>query len=131
MKESNFKFTNPIVEKLVYNISEKYNPSITPTVNNNFEVNIARSESSNEAIVRLKVTVDGNLDDANSPFSVSLTIGAKFIWDDSYDEETISSLLSINAPALLLGYARPIISSITTTCPCGAYNLPFYNFLQK
>lgn len=131
MKESNFKFTNPIVEELVYNISEKYNPSITPTVNNNFEVNIARSESSNEAIVRLKVTVDGNLDDANSPFSVSLTIGAKFIWDDSYDEETISSLLSINAPALLLGYARPIISSITTTCPCGAYNLPFYNFLQK
>ena len=131
MKESNFKFTNPIVEELVYNISEKYNPSITPTVNNNFEVNIARSESSNEAIVRLKVTVDGNLDNANSPFSVSLTIGAKFIWDDSYDEETISSLLSINAPALLLGYARPIISSITTTCPCGAYNLPFYNFLQK
>ena len=131
MKESNFKFTNPIVEELVYNISEKYNPSIAPTVNNNFEVNIARSESSNEAIVRLKVTVDGNLEDANSPFSVSLTIGAKFIWDDSYDEETISSLLSINAPALLLGYARPIISSITTTCPCGAYNLPFYNFLQK
>ena len=83
MKESNFKFTNPIVEELVYNISEKYNPSIAPTVNNNFEVNIARSESSNEAIVRLKVTVDGNLDDANSPFSVSLTIGAKFIWDDT------------------------------------------------
>ena len=131
MKESNFKFTNPIVEELVYNISEKYNPSVAPIVNNNFEVNIARSESSNEAIVRLKVTVDGNRDDANSPFSVSLTIGAKFIWDDSYDEETISSLLSINAPALLLGYARPIISSITTTCPCGAYNLPFYNFLQK
>ena len=131
MKESNFKFTNPIVEELVYNISEKYNSSVAPTVNNEFEVNVARSESINEAVVRLKIVIDASQENTNSPFSVSLTIGAKFIWDNSYDEETVSSLLSINAPALLLGYARPIIASITNTCPCGSYNLPFYNFIQK
>ena len=131
MKESNLKFSNPIVEELLYNISEKYNPSIAPIVNNNFEVNIVRSESINEAVVRLKVIIDANQEGTNSPFSVSLTIGAKFVWNNSYDEETISSLLSINAPALLLGYARPIISSITNTCPCGSYNLPFYNFIQQ
>lgn len=131
MKESNFKFTNPVVEGLEYNLSERYNPENDPTVNNKFEVNVAKSETKNEAIVRLKVVIDANQEGANSPFSLSLTIGAKFIWDNSYDDETINSLLSINAPALLLGYARPIISSITTTCPCGAYNLPFYNFVQK
>ena len=131
MKESNLKFTNPIVEELIYNISENYDSTISPIVNNKFEVNVGKSETLNEAVVRLKVIVDANQKDTNSPFSISLTMGAKFIWDNSYDENTINSLLSINAPALLLGYARPIISSITTTCPCGAYNLPFYNFIQK
>lgn len=130
MKESNFKFSNPIIENIVYSVSEKFDATLSPSVKNQFEVKIGKSENCNEAVVRLTVIVDDDQGQINSPFSISLTIASKFFWDDSYDEETVNSLLSVNAPALLLGYARPIVASITTSCPCGAYNLPFYNFVQ-
>ena len=42
MKESNLKFTNPIVEELIYNISENYDSTISPIVNNKFEVNVGK-----------------------------------------------------------------------------------------
>ena len=60
-----------------------------------------------------------------------MTIGAKFLWDDVYDEETLRDLLSKNAPALLLGYARPIIANMTSAGPMAAYHLPFYNFTDN
>ena len=130
MKESNFKFSNPIVEAMEYSVSNKFDSTIPPSIKNQFDVKIGKSETLNEAIVRLTVLIDANQENTNSPFSISLTIGAKFIWDDSYDIDTVNSMLSINAPALLLGYARPIISSITSSSPYGSYNLPFYNFVQ-
>ena len=60
-----------------------------------------------------------------------MTIGARFLWDDVYDEETLQDLLSQNAPALLLGYARPIIANMTSVGPTSTYNLPFYNFTDN
>ena len=59
-----------------------------------------------------------------------MVLSAQFIWNDVYDENTLKDLLSINAPALLLGYARPMIASITNMSPYPSFNLPFYNFVE-
>ena len=86
------------------------------------------SVDENEAIVQLSILIGRKEFTTEEPFCVDMTIGAKFKWDDVYDEETLQELLSKNAPALLLGYARPIIANITDAGPIPAYHLPFYNF---
>ena len=63
-------------------------------------------------------------------FALLFVIMANFEWDETYDSETINNLLLINAPSLLLGYARPIISNITSNS-IGQYDLPFMNFVSS
>jgi len=131
MKKSSLKFTNPIITKLEYEINaindEKENDAIK--ISNTFKVNIKRSEEEKEAVVELNIII-GAKENNEAPFYVDMVMGAIFKWDDSYDENTVKDLLSINAPALLLGYARPIIATITNMSPFPAYNLPFYNFTE-
>ena len=92
-------------------------------------MNIKSSEEEKEAVVELNIII-GAKENNEAPFYVDMVMGAIFKWDDSYDENTVKDLLSINAPALLLGYARPIIATITNMSPFPAYNLPFYNFTE-
>ena len=130
MKQSGFKFTNPKVTKFVFETNPLFSPGESQTnISNMFEVEISKSEKENEAIVQLNVLIGTKKFGKEDPFYVDMTIGAKFFWDDVYDEETIHQLLSINAPSLLLGYARPIVSQITASSPFTTYTLPFYNFL--
>ena len=56
---------------------------------------------------------------------------AEFRWPDSLNMGMIEKLLNQNAPSLLLGYLRPIISQITAASPYNAYNLPFIDFSEK
>ena len=42
----------------------------------------------------------------------------------------VNSMLNVNAPALLLGYMRPIVSSITNSSALPVYNIPFINFKE-
>lgn len=129
MKESNLRFSNPIIKKLNYEINTKYKREEKLSVNNNFSINVGRNPERNEAIVELNISIGSESE--NDPFNVNMIIAAKFLWDDVYDEKTINDLLTINAPALLLGYARPIIATITNMSPYPTYNMPFYNFTEN
>ena len=129
MKESNLRFSNPIIKKFNYEINTKYKREEKLSVNNNFSINVGRNPEQNEAIVELNISIGSESE--NDPFNVNMIIAAKFLWDDLYDEKTINDLLTINAPALLLGYARPIIATITNMSPYPTYNMPFYNFTEN
>lgn len=131
MKKSNLKFTNPIITKLEYQINPQNGENDKESINisNAFKASIKKIEDKNEAIVELNIVI-GEKDDNSSPFYVDMIMGAVFKWDNTYDEKTIQDLLSINAPALLLGYARPIVATITNMSPFPSYNLPFYNFTE-
>lgn len=85
---------------------------------------ITRREQKKEAIVELTIELGCDEKSINSPFALKIIIGAKFLWDNTLDEEMLNSLLTINAPSLLLGYAKPVISNITANS-MGAYDLPF------
>lgn len=88
-------------------------------------MHINKIEDKNEAIVELTITV-GNDDNLN-PFYIKAIESAKFKWSDS-TKINEDKLLEQNAPALLIGYLRPIISIITASFPFSAYNLPFIDF---
>ena len=130
MEQSGFKFSNPIVSKINYVV----HPSFQLTENNKrikntFETHISRDKEDCKAIVELNIKI-GDMDQANAPFFVDLSIQASFKWEDIYTEDTVQSLLSINAPALLLTYARPMVATITSLSPYPSYNIPFYNFTK-
>ena len=64
------------------------------------------------------------------PFFMCLIIGAKFKLDDEIEGTNFDNLLNINAPTLLLSYARPIISTVTAQAGMKPLNLPFFNFTK-
>ncbi len=71
------------------------------------------------------------------PFMITIAEQARFMWEsndefiDENEEECIDRLLRQNAPALLIGYIRPIIASITSSSPFPTYNLPFIDLTEK
>lgn len=95
----------------------------------NMGFRIDRSKIDNSAKVSL--TLEIGKKDASDPFYVCATEMAEFRWTDSLNAEMVEKLLNQNAPSLLLGYLRPIISQITAASPYNAYNLPFIDFSAK
>lgn len=127
MKESNFQFNKPVLKNIEYRINEEFDPEKEVKIPRNFQRNIMRAEGKNEAVVELTISLGNDEKSENPPFHLCLTIGAGFKWDNTLDEDTIGKLLSMNAPSLLLSYARPIISNITSNS-IGEYSIPFMNF---
>ena len=130
MKQSQFRFTNPIVTKFDFLVNWDYRKEGPTRIENSFSVDISQNPDEKEAVVQLTILVGEKEFTEDIPFYVDMTIGAKFMWEDVYDDETLQNLLSKNAPALLLGYARPIIANMTSSGPLPTYNLPFYNFID-
>ncbi len=135
MKESSFKFTNPIIESIVYEINTEYSSSKKKVeMIQQFAVNTQMDEANRKAIVRLQISINkSELGDnkKEKPFALIMVLKSDFEWQDEYDKKTIEDLLAINAPALLLSYARPNIALITTTAPTGSYSIPFFNFVKN
>lgn len=127
---SKFKFSNPVLIKLNFQINNDYAESseFEPEI----EISIAHGidkVSENEAFVELDIEI-GELSN-QVPFYVSLSIGAKFKLDADIEGTDFDKLLKVNAPALLLSYARPIISSVTNQAGMKPLNLPFVNFINQ
>lgn len=130
MKESSLKFTNPSITHLVFDINSEFKEKDSVSITNTFNVEVSKGKDESAAVVQLNIIVGDKDFSKDVPFYFNITIGAMFSWDDVYDDETLQTLLSKNAPALLLGYARPIIANITESSPIPAYHIPFYNFTE-
>jgi len=95
----------------------------------NMGVQIDRSATDNNA--RVSLTLEIGKKDSEDPFYVCATEMAEFRWSEALNNEMVEKMLNQNAPSLLLGYLRPIISQITAASPYSAYNLPFIDFSRK
>ena len=95
----------------------------------NMGVQIDRSATDNNA--RVSLTLEIGKKDSEDPFYVCATEMAEFRWSEALNNEMVEKMLNQNAPSLLLGYLRPIISQITAASPYNAYNLPFIDFSEK
>ena len=127
MGPSAFQFSNPVLLQMNIEVNRGFSPenAIMPKVAFNVEVN--RHMENREAIVELTVSIGETGDEY--PFSISMTEGAKFKWSEEADDK-LEFLLNQNAPALLLGYIRPIVATVTAASPFGAYNIPFIDFTK-
>lgn len=125
MKESKFQFTNPKLDKIIFNINEEYTEKLDKKLNYSIKVKRKGIDNKN-AIVKLIIEIGDN---KNSRFYLNLDISAKFNWND-IDDQQIDSFLEVNAPALLLSYARPIVANITMQAGLSPMNLPFMNFVK-
>ena len=130
MKESFFQFTNPNLVEIVFRLNSDFN------VEDEFEVNIPtetktyikREKDGNDAVVSLDIIIGEET--SACPFYCFVSMLAKFRWDEDANAN-VDDLLSLNAPALLLAYARPIISTITNSSPLPTFNIPFLDFTQR
>ena len=129
--ESAFQFSNPSLTKMEFCINEDFENSWDKEVKIavNMGIQIDRSSTDNNA--RVSLTLEIGKKDSSDPFYVWATEMAEFRWPDSLNLEMVEKLLNQNAPSLLLGYLRPIISQITAASPYNAYNLPFIDFSEK
>lgn len=128
MRQSKFQFVNPYLEELCFSENANYNIEKEVALQNSFNVRIDRFENDDSAKVTLSLEIKNDNDD--KPFSLSLRISSIFNWE-GLEEEEVKKMLNYNAPALLLSYMRPIVSSITNFSRFPAYNLPFFNFLDN
>ncbi len=126
MKQSSFQFVNPYLEELFF--EGNHVPDIDPAeveIQNSFHVQVKRSKDDNRAKVELTLEIKNQ----NAPFQLRIKVSSDFKWEE-LDEDTIQAMLKRNAPALLMGYMRPIVASVTNSSRFPVYNLPFINFAE-
>lgn len=131
MKDSNFQFVNPYLEEVNFSANPDFHLNTDAgevEIRNNFEINIEREQDENRAKVELMLSI--NAEDEKAPFQLRIKIASDFMWE-GLGEEAVKSMLNLNAPALLLGYMRPIVANITNSSIFPAYNIPFINFKES
>lgn len=128
MKASKFQFVKPYLVELNFVANPDFDTENTSIeMQNSFSVQINRSE--NENLAKVELTLESNMKNDDVPFRVKATVASEFKWED-LDEKSVESMLNLNAPALLLGYMRPIVANVTNSSCFPAYNLPFINFTE-
>lgn len=126
LKESEFQFRNPTLNNLSFYINEDFQEEKYKglgDITSNLE--IKRQEDKNKALVILSLKIGEKSDDR--PFCIEICMQSEFIWKN-LDDEKVKSLLSLNAPALLVSYMRPYISTVTNGSKYPIFNLPFIDF---
>ncbi len=125
MKESKFQFINPKLDKLIFSNNENYKEREDKKLHSSIKVNNQIIDDKN-AIVKLTIEIGGKEDFI---FYINMEMSVKFNWKD-INENEIDAFLEVNAPALLLSYARPIIANVTMQAGLPPINLPFMNFTK-
>lgn len=130
MEKSQFQFTNPFLRKLILQPNNKFSPKEDEAISvpTEFNVQIGKDDVNPTATVLLSFKM--GRDSAVLPFLLEAEMVATFRWDTSLETDIVDALLSRNAPSLLLGYLRPIISNITLAAGLPAYNIPFMDFTK-
>ena len=85
--------------------------------------------SDHSAVVSVEMKICAP-DDEAGPFTIRFVAEATFEWA-GYDNGTISRLLSQNAPSLIIGHIRPLISLFTNSSGFIPFNLPFLDLTNE
>lgn len=129
MIESNFKFSIPRLTHIEFKIKDNNMVKGTSTYRNKFNISVINEDYENRnATVELKFSPE--CIEGEPPFDLNIVMMCNFSWSEEYDKDTITDLLMINAPSLLLSYMRPIVANITSNGMGTAYNIPFIDFTK-
>ena len=128
MNQSKFQFSDPELEKIEFNVNSEFEE-------NSFEGITMESitEVKTLELYKAKVFLTLKVGDGqeNEPFHIVVKMSAEFFWNEGMDQDRVRRLLKANAPAVLLSYIRPIVSSLTTQSKYPALNIPFIDFSRN
>ena len=128
MTKSNFQFLNPKLLNISFDVNPSYKydgnePQFTNEISTKFSQMVDNSAT---VLLNIKISCE-----ENEPFILRASMASKFKWNDSLESAEVERLLHENAPALLISYLRPIVSSLTTFSPLPTYDIPFINFTEN
>lgn len=129
MQKSKFRFKNPKLIRLEFNTNKEYKANDMLTLEIEDDI-IVREINETSALVVLKLEIFKKEDFNEVPFSISIEMQGDFSWNSDMDDNVIKVLLKQNAPAVLLSYMRPYITTITTGGGYPPLVLPFMNFSE-
>ncbi len=129
MRESSFQMQDPFLVEVVMKVNSEFqfpDEGLGLDISDHKKIN----KEKNVATVVYSVKVFEENFDSNIPFFIKISYSARFIWDDLKDEE-VDDLLEVNAPAILLGYIRPIVLQLTAYAGFPPLHLPLINFQKN
>lgn len=129
MKNSEFQFSNPNLTKLNFEINSEFMQNTSNPIKFNITPTVTINKDGKEPFATVSLNLKIGECTPDYPFWINITETALFCWSEQLSD--IDRLLSQNAPALLLSYMRPIISTITAASKYSAYNLPYINFTEN
>ena len=131
MKKSEFRFIQPYIINSEFALNEKFENADKDDVDLDLKINkytnYDKQIDSRSAIVGLSVEI-GKKEDKKTPFFCKVSMESKFEWDEGIGKERIEVFLGQNAPALLIGYIRPVIAYLTQNSLIPTVNIPLINF---
>ena len=129
MKKSGFQFTDPHIVKLEFEVNEGFAEDKFQGFEIKSEVSQAVIKENEEAFVKLCIFIGER--NETSPFYCNVDMMAKFKAEETCAPDFFQKLLKANAPALLLSYARPIVSIVVAQAGFPEFNIPFINFVEN
>jgi len=135
LKESNFQLIGkPKVNSMSYETNKKFNftDELPLEISNNVQIIRCEDVHSEEAIVVLEIGIFVSKEFENVPFKISMEIEGHFRWNDilKENEKLLATMLQSNAPAILYGYLRPLITLITVEANMPPLVIPLMNFID-
>lgn len=130
MLGSQFQFRRPQLTDMQFVANDGFEEESKELVDLNMVIQIqTNSKPIDENSSAVSTTIIIGEKSTSYPFYLYMTMEADFRWSDgSFDEQTLESLLTKNAPSLLVGYMRPLIAAVTSSSRFPAYDLPFIDF---
>lgn len=129
IKPSKFQFNNPVLKGLTFKINSNFNEDTYTGIKLSGKTKITKLRQKNKAKVAFHLLVGEKA--IHCPFYIDIEMEAVFTWENNLDKNMVDKLLKVNAPSLLLGYMRPLISNITTLSPYPTFNIPFLDMQEN
>ncbi len=130
MKNTSYQFSQPYIVNSIFRTNENFDAGAKQSIEISTKPEkIIKRSKDNPLLATVGLTITIGEESKKSPFYLKLTMCADFTWEDKSDEE-VNKFLSINAPALIVGYMRPIIALITSNSKFPTFNIPFINFVK-
>lgn len=130
MQKSNFKFKNPKLTQLEFKVNQDYNNDSMLTLDIKDNIIVNRTNETSASVI-LKLQIFRKEDFKDVPFIISIEMQGDFSWSSDMDKEIVDVLLKQNAPAVLLSYMRPYITTVTTGSGYPPLILPLMNFVES
>ncbi len=129
MEKSKFQFKNQKIVQVEFSVNNNFDRS-----HNEVQLEISMKEkhkktSTYQALSELEISVFKKEFNPQIPFYIRIIVEGEFKWEENIDNS--EQLLKINAPALLLSYARSMITQLTVFAGFEPLIIPLVDFTKN